>query len=211
MNSEYVQLLKLQDLETGNADDLAKFLFNVWKKQRGEPGIPAELGKVAQNLLLMAGEAAEGDSPDLLFVGDKTMLARVLPQTTEADAPKDMMPTDFRSFVHEGFHRAISGEPNYDLVSTIAYPDGNPVRLVYERLILPFRLKTGLVHLVNYVIEREIVQLNGLTNPEAKAIYSTPLPSRGRLSPVAVPTVSLQGELPNTHKPADSALTTPTA
>ena len=211
MTSEYVQLLKLHDLEAGGADDLAKYLFDVWKNQRGEPGIPKELGKVAPNLLLMAGEAKPGDSPDLLFVGDKTMLARILPQTTAADTPKDMMPTDFRSFVHEGFHRAISGEPNYDLVSTIAYPDGQPVRLVYERLILPFRLKTGMTHLVNYVIERETVQLNGLANPEAKAIYSKRSPSRGRLLPAAVPIVSPQDELRSSHRPADSALTRPTA
>lgn len=185
----FVETLPVHMIRHGHADDLAQHLLKVWERTRGERTFPMEIAPLCQHFLVMAGEADQGDSPDILHVGDRTLLGKIMPGTTASDEeqPRELMPTAFRNLVHKGYHKAISGEPNYDMIATDYAPNSQPMRITYERLILPWQLKTGVIQLVCYVIPREIRQLGDPTNHVPTKPYSPPLQDPGQWSRAVSP------------------------
>lgn len=153
----YVESLPISNVERGFADDRACDMLRNWILSRSELDGPQSLTSHSDHLLLFSGEIPDEDSPEILFVGRKTLLGKLLPETvsSEHNLAKALIDRGFRENVRDGYEEAISGEPVYQVISTSSGLPNGIQSLTYERILLPWKIRTGLTQLTAYVILRE--------------------------------------------------------
>ena len=182
--------LPISTLELGGMDHIGRDLFKICRDNKGRLGLPAEIAQKSSHILLTAGEADLGDSPNILFVGNQTMFAKLCPEATDTEnhRPKSLIDKEFRQAVQAGYHMAIDEGMSYQHISERCHPRGAPVDIVYERFICRWRLKSGLVQLTTYVRELEIHAQTSLPSLTRGISYSPPLPDPSQSSRVLFPT-----------------------
>lgn len=189
--------LPISSLELGGMDLIGRRLFQDWRDNRGRLGIPSEVSQKSPHLLLTEGEAVQGDSPNIIFVGANTMFAKLCPEAADSEnhRAKSLIDEEFRNAVQEGYHAAIQEGISYQHISECCHPRGTPVDIVYERVICRWKLNSGLIQLTTYVRELEIHARTSLPNQAHEISYSPPLPSLDRSSRVLFPTEFRADEL----------------
>jgi hypothetical protein len=203
----FAENLPIAALENGGMDEFALSLYRIWRDHRGEPGLPRDLWKYSPQLILTAGEADEGDSPEILRVGHQTLFSSLCPEATDTEniAPKSLIDEQFRSTAHVGYHCAIDEGLSYQILSEHCYPRGVPTDITFERVICRWRLRSGLSHLTTYVKPLEILPRTSLANPWHELSCSPPSQDQRLLSPAQPSIVSLSGERLRSRMPADNA------
>lgn len=162
--TNYAEQQPLGMIERGLANDTAQFIMRIWKEHQSSLSIPDELTRVSPDLLLMAGECAPENSPEILFVGKRTLLGKLLP-SHRSTRPRSLIDHSFRRLVHRGYTASIEGEPYFDTIGTDCVAEGHPFHIVYDRLLLPWRLRSGLLHLTCLTIPRVVSPQNNQPNP----------------------------------------------
>lgn len=177
--SGLVQRLPIAFLEAGGMDSFGSTVFRTWREHRGRLGFPPELLQLSTRLILTAGEAPKGDSPNILCVGADTLFARLCPEAvdTENFRPRDLIDTDFRSAVHAGYHEAIDEGVSYQRLTERCYPRNAPADIDYERVIVRWTLRSGLVQLTTYVKPLDIRWQISPPNPLRERGCSSPSPN----------------------------------
>ncbi|MBL6432259.1 MAG: hypothetical protein HPM95_18870 [Alphaproteobacteria bacterium] len=116
--TNFVETFPLAYLEGGHGDSLSIELYRLWK--RGGGGFDERLLMFAPHLILMDARAEPGDSPQILYSGDKTLATTVF-GADWATADSDMrgsINSGFRRVVSAGYHAAIENRaPQYELIS----------------------------------------------------------------------------------------------
>ena len=195
----------LELITRGCIDDTAQYLLRLWIRSQGKIEDPNLFQGVAPHFVRLSGNVPVNDSPEILFVGRKSLMGREI-----AAAPKSrtdrrqFFKSDFRQAVRDAFARALD-EPVLQIVQDEFAADRGMCILTYERINLSWRTTDGTPYLFSY--SKLIHKSHGdrLPNPEDWLGYSplqrgdhqwmmADLPSEGRDS----------GTLRN-HKPSDSA------
>lgn len=115
----------------------------------------------APHLILMDARAEPGDSPQILYSGDKTLATTVF-GADWATADSDMrgsINSGFRRVVSAGYHAAIENRaPQYELISAeLPLSSERVLEVRYERLLLPWHTRSGTQQLSCYANPIEIL------------------------------------------------------
>lgn len=204
----FAEDLSVSDLERGAMDPLGLSLYQIWKEHRGSLGIPSsELLLLSPHIILTAGEAEEGDSPEILRVGNQTLFSKLCPEAidTEHVKPKSLIDRNFRNTAHVGYHQAINDGLSYQVLSERCYPRGIPTDILFERAIVRWKLRSGLIQPTTYVKQLEIRRQTSLTNPLHGNGYLLPSQDHHRLSQDHFPSAAQPDGLWKSHRPGDIA------
>jgi hypothetical protein len=157
--TDFVAQLDIDDVGRGHADDLATLFYKLWRETDAKiGGEDTPLVKLMPHLVMLDVCHDHNDSPDILFVGNQSFLAKLIPTATETsdDNPKKAIDPEFRLLVRNSYEAASAGEPCYDVIrSNYELPEGT-TRLTYERLLLPFVTRTGKRWIFCYSIPKEV-------------------------------------------------------
>lgn len=153
----FAERQNLSLIESGGADEAARFLLRMWTENNGLVVPGHHLNTVSPNLILMRDHADSGDSPEIIFFGAETLFSRYYPESEDnsENNPKELLAATFRRLVSEGYQTAINGEPHYDIIGTGDLLGAHRPSITYERLVLPFRTRKGYRNLFCYTIERD--------------------------------------------------------
>ncbi len=162
-------MMPIRYVESGSADERAKRLLSVWLKRRTPAALTDELMEHVPQLLLLSADPPADDSPEILFVGKNTFLGTLLQhQGEDVIPPKYCIDPAFRKQVKSGYRIAAQGEPVFEIIASPIAVNRHQIYMVYERLILPWKLSSGLTQLVSYVIPREIQMHSPPSSQEPK-------------------------------------------
>jgi len=193
---DFIEKHTIETVQNGLIDTTAKDLLAFWLRERRNPRALSLLAPLADNLLLTAGTAEQGNSPQIIMVGSQTMFSAIVPHAAmPEEEPSTYLDGDFRNSVHVGYHLAISGEPAIETISTTCRPYGQPIQITYDRLILPWRMRSGHLNLTTYVKPLEILPQNDLTNLGTDYNCSEPTLNRRQLTTEDFPNEYRQARL----------------
>lgn len=142
--------LDIKDLEAGQADEKAQFLFRVWRNSLDSNMSELQaLVPVSQDLLVLSEPCPEQLMSNLLFCGKDSMASKLAGEDfgKNRTAGVDLLPADYSSAVALGQKFSLDFmEPVYDFISS--YLNGE--KMIYERLLLPVRTMRGSTFLICY-------------------------------------------------------------
>lgn len=179
----FVEKQNLGLIDTGGADDAARFLLRMWIENKGLVVPGHHLNTLSPNLILMRDHADRGDSPEIIFFGAETLFSKYFPESEDGSEnnPKELIAATFRRLVSEGYQTAINGEPHYDIIGTGDLLGAHRPSITYERLVLPFRTRKGFQNLFCYTIERDCHWLDDQSDRTRNNRGSRQTTGRGRL------------------------------
>lgn len=122
-------------------------ICNIWKKIQNLSEIPREL---IEKILIMGGDSNFDCTPEILFVGRKTLAQSVVSQLEPGSAAA-LFPLDYRQALRHGY---VTSTHNRIAVSEIIETDSlssfAPGKINYLRVILPTTMKGGLPIILIY-------------------------------------------------------------
>lgn len=145
-----IETLSLDHIARGLVQpDIAAF-WRQWREvDTDRPGLSAFATTIQDRMTLSEGRARAGFAPELIAVGASSFIAACYGADWAREvALRTRTPdTGLEQISARGYHAAISGEPNLDVVMTTTADDtGRRMEILYERLIVPIRTAGG--HLV---------------------------------------------------------------
>lgn len=188
--TDFISPLDVGLIERGHADELGSELFKIWLSQHGVmPRGNSPIVELMNHIVMLDTVKTQQDSPDILFVGDCSFLASLIPSTISEineKNPREMIDQRYRSSVREGYSKASAGEPSYELIRTnYQLPEGL-TRITHERIILPFTSIKGVRWLFCHSIPKEMKVLDterglGYRMPRSSSPSNQGLLLQGRL------------------------------
>lgn len=188
--TEFIASLDIDLIDRGHADELGTELFKIWRAQHGVmPRGNSSIVELMSHVVMLDTCNQQQDSPDILFVGDDSFLASLIPSTAldfDETNPREMIDQNYRNLVREGYSKASSGEPTYDLIRTnYSLPEGL-TQITHERILLPFTSIKGVRWLFCHSVPKEIKVLDtarglGYRMPRSSSLASQGLLLRDRL------------------------------
>lgn len=155
----FVKSFPLEHIKNGYSDRLSTELYGLWRSTDGD--VCEQLLQFGPHLILMESHAQPLDSPQILYCGEKTLATTVFGAdwATPKTDMRGSIDKAFREFVSEGYHAAIkSRAPQYELISVELQLDSAHVLDVrYERLLLPWRTRSGVRYLSSYTRPIEVL------------------------------------------------------
>ena len=146
-------------------------ICKTWKKIQNLSEIPRQL---IEKILIMGGDSNFDCTPEILFVGRKTLAQSVVSQLQPGSAAA-LFPLDYRQALRHGY---VTSTHNRIAVSEIIETDSlssfAPGKINYLRIILPTTMKGGLPIILIYS------QLIPENSPKSAA-KDVPLPERHRI------------------------------
>ncbi|MBC2860305.1 hypothetical protein [Stappia sp. 28M-7] len=146
-------------------------ICNMWKSIQSLSEIPREL---IEKILIMGGDSNFDCTPEILFVGRKTLAQSVVSQLEPGSAAA-LFPLDYRQALRHGY---VTSTHNRIAVSEIIETDSlssfAPGKINYLRVILPTTMKGGLPIILIYS------QLIPENSPKSAA-KDVPLPEHHRI------------------------------
>ncbi|MCA1242461.1 hypothetical protein LC092_08425 [Stappia stellulata] len=142
-----VMQLSLSALDRGLVQGDIKAFWTCWRDlDTGAQDLRLLHRYIADRTTLSAGTASSGLSPRLLVVGPQSFVAECYGAAWARSAivEEHTPDTDLERSAARGYHAAIAGEPNLDIMSVRTRDlAGREMDLLYERLILPLRTANG--------------------------------------------------------------------
>ncbi|WP_395175781.1 hypothetical protein [Roseibium alexandrii] len=132
----HLEYQKLDLITRGCIDDTAQYLLRLWIQSEGRIEDPNLFEGVAPHFVRLSGNVPDDDSPEILFVGRKSLLgqSRQAARKNAGDRRRLFDPV-FRSAIRENFKRAIT-EPTLQIVQDEFAADDGPNLMTYERITL---------------------------------------------------------------------------
>lgn len=130
-------------LDRGLAQPTITDFWKIWRRDRSLAALPQVLRRC---LTLSCGYADDGVSPSYLSVGRESFVARCFGADWARDAilQKTTPDGELERLAAPGYHTAIAGDPNLDVVSCLTQDDdGRTMQLLYERFIVPMPTLNG--------------------------------------------------------------------
>lgn len=123
---------KLDLITRGCIDDTSQYLMKLWIRSKGRIEDPNLFQGVAPHFVRLSGDVPEDDTPEILFVGKKSLLgrSRQAAHKNAGDRRKFFDP-DFRTTVREKFVRAIH-EPTLLTIQDEFAADDGIIIMTYE-------------------------------------------------------------------------------
>ncbi|MEJ8474759.1 hypothetical protein V6575_11745 [Roseibium sp. H3510] len=187
----FVERLDASMIEMGAADEASRTLFTMWRRNEGLLEQGTTLNAISPRLILLPPTALENDVPNIGFMGKETLFAKYYPETTTQPTayPTSLLAQDYKKLISVGYHAAISGEPWYDIIGTGALLGFGRPELIYERIILPFRTKSGYRRLFCLTIERDVAQQRALPDRKHHVLNFPQKLDLGQVSQEALRTI----------------------
>ena len=140
----YVEQIPLSAIDRAIVQPEISAFWKGWRESGGNKALLPDLdSSILSRLTVSKGFAAEGSSPKLLCVGEDSFLAECFGKEWaksaifEAETPDP----ELEILASGGYHRAIAGEPNFDLVHVVTRASKfHHLKLTYERLIVPNKI-----------------------------------------------------------------------
>lgn len=193
--TDFTAPYSIRAISQGLGDALAERLLAQWQRDRGIIERGGILTQASPHLVLLEADAPADDSPPILFIGGQSLTHRLLPHLSSSDIeePRTQIDARFRRLVSAGYRAAIAGEPYFDLVAATYNLRTGPTRIVYDRLILPWRTQSGRMDLMCYSICREVRQLSAPSSTARQPVSSSRHTGHHLSLPVASASVSHAG------------------
>ncbi len=179
----FVEPLPLSHIESGAAGDEARYLYRYWREHKGVVKQDKGLTRLSRKLMLFRPKLVEGDVPPSTMIGKDTTFRRFFPATVAAYE----LPAKYRTRVADGYHKAINGEPAFDIQRTGSLMGEGTPDLVLERLILRFETPGGFVRLFCLMTLLEEISQYGLSDLEHRLSRSRQGTGRCRSEQVHLP------------------------
>lgn len=140
-------------------NDIGRFLLDHWRTHGGTK--TTELAKVSPHYTLMSGVSIGDLAPSVLMAGEHSLTAQVLQLGSAQRINIDeAIGNAYRKFVASSYKETSEcNTPISDIVSTLISTINGLEKIVYDRLLLPYRTKTGIPHIICYsfILERTLV------------------------------------------------------
>lgn len=153
----FIHRLGLKQAELGQ-DEITRFLLRHHRENCGIETL--ELATAAPYYVLFSGVCIGDLAPTILMTGRLSLTAQVLRlDPNRHEKVDDIIGTDYRKFAAESYKECAETQaPILDLVSAEIWTGQATERVVYERIILPYRRKVP--HLLTYssLLERRVVR-----------------------------------------------------
>ncbi|QFT00519.1 hypothetical protein FIV06_24030 [Labrenzia sp. THAF191b] len=176
MKENYVQNLPLEHVEQGCSDSLGVFFYRIWKETGGRmPGENSPIVEYLPKLVILKTIHSLEDSPDILFVGEESLFAKLLPQAAD---PRNAQPRleiepEYRRQVRESYIQASKGAARFDVIGSNYLLPGGIEWLNIERILLPFTApESGLRWIYCYSMLREVRKTKDQPNQKDLSDYS---------------------------------------
>ncbi len=145
-----IETLGLDHIVRGLVQPEISAFWQQWRAvDANRTGLSAFDTTIQNKMTLSEGRARTGFAPELIAVGADSFIAACYGADWAREvALRARTPdTGLEQISARGYHAAISGEPNLDIVMTTTADDaGQRMQILYERLIVPVRTAGG--HLV---------------------------------------------------------------
>jgi hypothetical protein len=142
--------LSVQHISKGLAQPRIAAFWQEWRDtDRHMLGLAAFSKAMQERMTLSVGALDVEMAPELIAVGPKSFVADCFGADWAREAPLRSRTPDaeLEKICARGYHNAIAGIPNLDMVQTLTTDDaGRRMKILYERLIVPIRTSGG--HLV---------------------------------------------------------------
>jgi len=151
MSDDLIEKFDPRILRRAAADETEEELF--WTFERYQGAFETHYSGFSDVLLVGHYAYQETDSPDFLSVGKNSLMRRKICPEFGKDPTKARrsMGKPFRDFVKSGHLLAHhTGQPVFEIISTLVVTRHNRVRCDYRRLILPVHTRTGKKLLLTY-------------------------------------------------------------
>lgn len=140
MSGNFIHDLGHAQVLRGMGDHLAQNLLTHWLRERSTQTM--ELAKAGSNTVWFSTRTSLASAPRILLLGQESLAARVIGATPslDVDTVNGSISDDYKKFAGLAYHDAVENwTPKFDLVSSQYETAEGQVRLVYQRLILPYR------------------------------------------------------------------------
>lgn len=140
----YVKTLPIDNVESGLAGTEEKFLFQLWRSNKGLIHTDSRLTRLSSKCLLTLPEADPGKVPQVTFAGRQSVFRKIFPNAITNDKPVvACLPDHYLEAAAEGYHIAFTGEPSFDIQRTGPLLGPSVPDMTLQRLVLKFRTATG--------------------------------------------------------------------
>ncbi|WP_425086763.1 hypothetical protein [Stappia sp.] len=140
----YVDQIPLSAIDRAIVQPEISAFWKEWRENGGNKALLPDLSEsILSRLTVSKGFASEGASPKLLCVGENSFLAECFGKEWSKSAIFEAETPDpeLEILASGGYHRAIAGEPNLDLVRVVTrVSEFHYLKLTYERLIMPIKI-----------------------------------------------------------------------
>ena len=168
----YVNNLPLQNVESGLAGQEEKYLFDLWRANRGLIRTNNDrLTRLSSKCILTLPEADPGKVPHVTFAGRNSVFRKVFPNAISNDKPVlAQLPAHYLSAAAEAYHVALAGEASFDIQRTGATLGYCVPDMTLQRLVLKFRTAAGFERVFSLI---RLLQIH--EPPSAKGAAAKPL------------------------------------
>jgi len=178
MKNNYVLNLPVEDLESGSADNIATFLYRLWRDTKGVmPGEDSPIVDYLPQLVILQTIRSPTDSPDIVSVGSDSLFAKIVPQAADPrlTQPRLEIEPHYRNLVRQSYVEASKGEARYDVIGFTYLLNSGLEWMKTERVLFPFTAPSGLRWIFCYSILREARKLKRRPGQE-DLLENSPLP-----------------------------------
>lgn len=166
----------------------AQHLLTTWYRTDGLIDDPNVFAGIAPHFVRLAGHVPENDSPEILFVGCKSLLGREIRSSRRLKSDRrSLFRPDYRRATRDGFEQALH-EPVLQEIQDVFFPDSGPSVLLYGKLTICWRTTAGTPYLISYSKLLGKRALDHPSNRERPHDYSTRPPGRMLSLPAEPPT-----------------------
>lgn len=130
------------------ADRTARALHAAWKTS---PSVDGNILQNASRIVIASGRPCPDDTPDLLFIGDRT-LAKSVRTGLRAGSPVRHFPKEYRRALKRGYFLSASErKPVAEVVTSGAFQTlQTPDPITYLRIVLPTHMADDMPALIVY-------------------------------------------------------------
>lgn len=145
----FIHRLDLKQAEIGQ-DEIARFLLRHWRENGGTKTV--DVAKASPHYVLFSGTLVGDMAPSILMTGRSSLTTKVLKlQEMHLENVDDLIGSDYRRFVASSYKDTTQNQqPVLDLISADIVVGAETERIVYERLLLPYKTRTGIPHIICY-------------------------------------------------------------
>lgn len=123
-------------VEKGCVDETAQYLLKLWLRTKGQIADPNVFEGVAPSFVRLSGHVPKDDSPEIQFVGRRSLLGRSVRAARERrDDRRKLFDPEHRKIVRDGFELAL-WQPTLQLVQDSFETDQGLCKMTYERISL---------------------------------------------------------------------------
>ncbi|WP_420414385.1 hypothetical protein [Roseibium sp.] len=162
----FVKSLPVENVESGLAGTEEKFLFQLWRSDKGLIHSDSRLTRLSSKCILTLPEADPGKVPHVTFAGRQSVFRKIFPNAISNDKPVlANLPDHYLEAAAEAYHVAFAGEPSFDIQRTGPLLGPSVPDMTLQRLVLKFRTATGFERVFSLI---KLLQIHSPPATQAK-------------------------------------------